>query len=274
MGVREALAAVATSAETLRTMREDPMSFQDRFALSDADMRTLGGVSADHYDFMAREVRAKHLVRLGVVLPRTVADLEARHGELVDAFMADMAAAGGGDEPAGGELAAERLLTFGELPAGLVDFGWFELDQYRLLRDPTAAAAAGRVSRRTGGPSRTEPVEDHGWWAGKLVAVSLTARVASYDHDVTHPGAPRELPAERVDVVLQRVWAQPLRTYRIGSGLALLLGYCDGSRTAPQVAEAAGVPPDQAFAALTGLVEHDLVTLAPRRRRAGHHDRL
>ncbi|MFE4258054.1 hypothetical protein [Streptomyces sp. NPDC056883] len=249
MGLREAFASVIASPDRLvPVLRDDPGQVQARFGLSDTELAVLAGVDADSYAFMAEESGAKRRIHLAVGVPRTVEELTEHHPQVIDAFLTTTTLSEDPDDPMGVVRACEQLLAFGGLPPATADFGRFELDQYLLLGDAVAAEAC-----------RPAPFARLPDATGIPLALSPAVRVATYGHDVTDPGAPVALPREEVTVLLQRIWDAPLRAYRIGAGTGLLLARCDGTRTGPEAARAAGLPQSQALELLDQLMSADIV---------------
>ncbi|WP_158734288.1 hypothetical protein [Streptomyces sp. NRRL F-2747] len=262
MTVIDALAALlASPLLTATELHDDPEAVRARFGLSEEELELLAGVPDDAYDRVARDVAAKHRLVVAQAMPDTVTEVTARHRNVLEGYLTGSARLPHPDDPVGAELAAEAFLEHaaGRIPAGLAEFGRFELARFRLRRDEIASDAA-RYWHETGPRQQRELGE--AWIDYGVPVVPATVLVVSYGHDVTAPDAPARIPEAPVTVALQRVWREPVRAFRLEPGTRDLLALCDGTRTALRAAAEAGAHPAQAGAALVAMARAGL--LVPR----------
>ncbi|MFF4428593.1 hypothetical protein ACFYZ4_05410 [Streptomyces sp. NPDC001513] len=262
MTVIDALAALlASPLLTAAELHDDPEAVRARFGLTEEDLALLAGVPDAAYARVARDVAAKYSRVVAQAMPDTVDEVTERHRGVLEDYLAATVRLPHPDDPVGSVRAAESFLGYaaGRLPAGLVEFGRFELERLRLSRDDIASDAA-RHRYETGARQQRELGEtwiDHG-----VPVVPATVLVVSYGHDVTAPEAPAHIPDVPVTVALQRVWREPVRAFRLEPGTRDLLALCDGTRTARRAAAEAGAPPAQAGEVLLALARAGL--LVPR----------
>ncbi|MFJ9944243.1 hypothetical protein [Streptomyces erythrochromogenes] len=262
MTVIDALAALlASPLLTAGELHEDPEAVRARFGLSEEELELLAGVPDEAYARVSLDVAAKHRLVVAQAMPETVTEVTARHRGFLEDYLTGTVRRPHPDDPVGTERAAEAFLeqAAGRIPPGLVEFGRFELERFRLRRDEIAADAA-RHWHENG--ARWQRGLDEAWIDHGVPVVPATVLVVSYDYDVTAPDAPADLPEVPVTVALQRVWREPVRAYRLDSGTRDLLAKCDGTRTAPRAAADAGAHPSQASAVLLALARAGL--LVPR----------
>ncbi|MFB7055330.1 hypothetical protein ACFCXT_19660 [Streptomyces vinaceus] len=259
MTVIDALAALlASPLLTAAELHDDPEAVRARFGLSAQELALLAGVPDEAYDRVARDVAAKHRLVVAQAMPETVTEVTEHHRELLEDYLTGTARRPHPDDPVGTERAAEAFLEHaaGRIPAGLAEFGRFELERFRMRRDEIASDAA-RYWHETGARQQRELGEawlDHG-----VPVVPATVLVVAYGHDVTAPDAPALIPDVPVTVALQRVWREPVRTFRLEPGTRDLLALCDGTRTALRAAAEAGAHPAQAGAVLLALARAGLL---------------
>ncbi|MEU6213357.1 hypothetical protein ABZ891_26085 [Streptomyces sp. NPDC047023] len=262
MTVIDALAALlASPLLTAAELHEDPEAVRARFGLSADDLELLARVPDETYARVALDVAAKHRLVVAQAMPETVTEVTARHRSVLEQYVTGTERRPHPDDPVGAERAAEAFLAYaaGRIPAGLVEFGRFELERFRLRRDEIAADAARHWHENASRPEHRTVEEgiEHG-----VPVVPATVLVVSYAYDVTAPEAPAHLPEVPVTVALQRVWREPVRTFRLEDGTRDLLALCDGTRTAQRAAAEAGAHPSQAGAVLRSLARAGL--LVPR----------
>ncbi|MFF4317801.1 hypothetical protein [Streptomyces sp. NPDC001568] len=262
MTLVDALAALLTGpALTVAELRADPEAVRRRYGLGEEDLALISGVPDTVYAMVAGDVAEKHRVVIGLALPGTVAEVIARHRSVLREYVTGSVRPAHPDDPVGAVRSATAFLDFaaGRLPSGLLAFGRFELERYRLGRDEVAVRAA-RHWYETG-PRQVAALDadavEHG-----VPVVPATVVVLDLDHDVTAPDAPAVVPATAVPVALQRTWQEPVRAFRLDSGTRELLRMCDGTRTGARAAAAAGAGPQEGGAALLALARSGLLVIA------------
>ncbi|MFE6911405.1 hypothetical protein [Streptomyces erythrochromogenes] len=259
MTVIDALAALlASPLLTAAELHEDPEAVRARFSLSEDELELLARVPDDAYARVALDVAAKHRLVIAQALPETVTEVTERHRDFLEEHLTATVRRPHPDDPVGAQRAAEAFLedATGRIPAGLVEFGRFELERFRLRRDEIAADAA---RYRDGDGARRQGRLGGEWIDHGVPVVPATVLVVSYGHDVTAPEAPAHLPEVPVTVALQRVWREPVRAFRLDPGTRDLLALCDGTRTALRAAAEAGAHPARAGEVLLSLARAGLI---------------
>ncbi|MFF3018949.1 hypothetical protein [Streptomyces sp. NPDC057939] len=262
MTVVDVLAALLTGAPlTVAELRADPEGLRRRYGLSAEDLALISRVPDAAYARVAGDVAEKHRVVIALALPGTVTEVLARHRAVLLEYVSGTVRPAHPDDPVGAVRSATAFLEFaeGRLPSGLLAFGRFELERYRLGLDEVAVQAARHwyeTGRQQVAALDAEAVERG------VPVVPATVVVIDLDHDVTAPGAPGTVPSVPVSVALQRTWQEPVRAFRLDSGTRELLRKCDGTRTGEQAASAAGAGPQEGGAALLALARSGLLVMA------------
>jgi hypothetical protein len=231
----------------------DPRDLADRYGLSAAEMGVLLSLPATQLDLVRREVRAKRWDLLSVLPATTRALSQWEGGRQRDAYLTGTA------RPAGvigrsGWLVAEAAhlvdwLHGHDLPPAVRELADFELLMLELAEDAAASEAALAAQAVPAAELHCRPV------------VAETVRFRVFRHDVVAlaagipPALGSDPPAAPTRLVLQKRW--PLRwpaVTRAGEAVVDLLGRCDGSRTARELA-AAATDPDRTAASIATLLE-------------------